>query len=55
MMYTCYDCEHFGTDCEGVIPPDKFRNRVEEFCKRFVLISWRKDMFKDGGSKRLGK
>jgi hypothetical protein len=53
-MYTCYDCELFGTRCEGVIPSMRYRNKLEKYCKRFVLISWRKDMFKDTGRKRLG-
>jgi hypothetical protein len=54
-MYTCYDCEHFGPDCEGIIPPDEFRNKVEKFCERFLIIAWRREMFKDGGRKRLSK
>lgn len=53
-MYTCYDCELFGTKCEGFIPSMKYRNKLEDYCKRFVLISWREDMFKDSGRKRLG-
>ena len=53
-MYTCYDCEKFGTVCDGVIPPMKFRNNLEKYCKDFILIKWRKDMFKDAGNKRLG-
>ena len=35
-MYTCYDCDHFGTDCEGIIPPDEYRNKVEEYCKNLI-------------------
>jgi hypothetical protein len=54
-MYTCYDCELFGTSCDGLIPPMEFRNKLEEFCKKFVLIKWRNDMFKDTGTKRLGE
>lgn len=53
-MYTCYDCDLFGTRCEGLIPPMEFRNKLEKYCKRFILIKWRKDMFKDAGTKRLG-
>ena len=53
-MYTCYDCDLFGTKCEGIIAPMEYRNKLEEYCTRFVLIKWRKDMFKDTGHKRLG-
>ncbi len=53
-MYTCYDCELFGTNCEGMIPPMEYRNNLEKYCNRFILIKWRKDMFKDAGTKRLG-
>ena len=53
-MTTCYDCDLFGTSCEGVIPPMKYRNKLDKYCDRFVLIKWRKDMFKDSGTKRLG-
>ena len=53
-MYTCYDCELFGTPCEGIIPSMKYRNKLEKYCQNFVLITWRKDMFKDTGNKRLG-
>jgi hypothetical protein len=53
-MYTCYDCEKFGTECEGTLPPEEHRNAVENYCDKFVLISWRRDMFKESGTKRLG-
>ena len=54
-MYTCYDCDRFGIGCEGMIPPDKYRNRVEEYCERFKLAGWRSEMFKDGGTRRLSR
>lgn len=54
-MYTCYDCEYFGSRCEGMIPPMEFRNNLENYCNKFVLNKWRKDMFKDSGTKRLGE
>jgi len=53
-MYTCYDCERFGAYCEGIIPPMESRNELEKYCNKFILIKWRKDMFKDSGDKRLG-
>jgi hypothetical protein len=53
-MYTCYDCERFGNGCDGMIPPMEFRNTLEKFCERFLLVEWRRDMFKDAGKSRLG-
>ena len=50
-----YDCDRFGTDCEGTIPPDKYRNKIEEYCERFVIAGWRREMFKEGGTSRLSK
>jgi hypothetical protein len=52
-MYTCYDCELFGAGCEGMIPPEEYRNNIENFCKKFKLVRWRMDMFKDSGTRRL--
>jgi hypothetical protein len=53
-MYTCYDCERFGNGCDGTIPPMEFRNALEKYCDRFILVAWRRDMFKDAGKSRLG-
>ncbi|UCF08906.1 MAG: hypothetical protein JSW28_04245 [Thermoplasmata archaeon] len=44
-----------AVSARALSPPDKFRNKVEEFYKKFKVISWREDMFKDGGRSRLGK
>jgi hypothetical protein len=53
-MYTCYDCDRFGNGCDGTIPSMEFRNALEKYCKRFILVAWRRDMFKDAGKSRLG-
>jgi hypothetical protein len=54
-MYTCYDCEKFGNGCQGMIPPSKYRNNLEDYCKKFEMVAWRKEMFKEGGTGRLTK
>ena len=54
-MYTCYDCELFGSGCDGVILSMEHRNELEKYCERFELVKWRNDMFKDSGNKRLGE
>ena len=52
-MYTCYDCDWFGNGCDGTIPPAEYSNDMENYCKKFVLVKWRRDMFKDSGKDRL--
>jgi hypothetical protein len=52
-MYTCYDCELFGNGCRGMIPPLEMRNKLEEHCPKFSLLSWRNDMFKPSGRTRI--
>jgi hypothetical protein len=46
-MYTCYDCDRFGNGYEGIIPTPKFRNNLEKCCKRFIVVAWRRERFKD--------
>lgn len=52
-MVSCYDCEHFGTKCDGIVPPIEYRDRVDEFCKRFVMVKWRDQLYKPGGKTRI--
>jgi hypothetical protein len=52
-MYTCYDCKRFGSGCDGIIPPEEYRNDLETYCEKFLLNEWRKEMFKESGHKRI--
>lgn len=52
-MVSCYDCDRFGTECKGVVPPTEFRDRVDEYCRLFKAVSWRQEMYKPGGSSRI--
>ena len=52
-MYTCYDCKHFGINCEGIVEPEGYHNNIEDYCERFILNEWRKEMFKPDSKKRL--
>jgi hypothetical protein len=52
-MVSCYDCELFGIECKGVVPPMEFRNRIHEYCEHFKVVAWRKELFKPGGTSRI--
>ena len=48
-MVSCYDCEHFGSKCNGIVPPMEFRDCTDEFCALFAMASWRTEMYKPQG------
>jgi hypothetical protein len=52
-MVSCYDCEHFGTRCRGVVPPIEYRDRIDEYCRYFTVVSWRGELYKPGGESRI--
>ncbi len=52
-MVSCYDCEHFGTKCSGIVPPIEHRDRIDEYCDRFTVISWRDQLYKPEGRSRI--
>lgn len=52
-MVSCYDCEHFGAKCVGVVPPIEFRDSIDEYCRLFMIASWRDEMYKPAGTARL--
>jgi len=52
-MVSCYDCDRFGTECKGVVPPMEFRDRIHEYCKNYKAVSWRDELYKSGGSSRI--
>jgi hypothetical protein len=52
-MVSCFDCEHFGTQCRGIVPPIEYRDRVDEFCANFVVVAWRDEMYKPAGATRV--
>jgi len=52
-MVSCYDCEHFGIYCKGVVPPIEFRDRIDEFCDRFAVVRWRGELNKGDGQSRI--
>jgi hypothetical protein len=52
-MVSCYDCEHFGGKCNGIVPPMEFRDCMDESCALFVMASWRTEMYKPRGKVRI--
>jgi len=52
-MVSCYDCDHFGTKCNGIVPPIEFRDRVDEYCAKFKVIGWREQLYKPAGRSRM--
>ncbi|MGQ9587600.1 MAG: hypothetical protein ACUVT7_04375 [Thermoplasmata archaeon] len=52
-MVSCYDCEYFGTDCLGIVPPIKYRDRIDEYCKKFKSVQYRHELYKPDGRSRL--
>jgi len=52
-MVSCYDCEHFGTKCNGIVPPIEYRDRIDEYCDKFTVISWREQLYKPAGKSRM--
>jgi len=52
-MVSCYDCEHFGTACKGIVPPMEYRDRMDEFCRKFVELRFRDQLYKPDGASRL--
>jgi hypothetical protein len=52
-MVSCYDCEHFGIKCAGIVPPIEFRDRIDEYCSLFTMVSWRDEMYKPAGTARM--
>ena len=49
-MTFCYDCDHFGIGCRGIVPPMEFKDRLDEFCRWFEELSWRDQLYKPAGS-----
>lgn len=52
-MASCYDCDRFGTECRGIVPPMEYRGRVHEYCRLFKEVPWRGELYKPGGSSRI--
>ena len=52
-MVSCYDCEHFGTECRGIVPPIEYRDRIDQYCKNFKVVKWRSELYKPGGESRI--
>ena len=52
-MVSCYDCEHFGIKCVGVVSPIEFRDRIDDYCRLFTVASWRDEMYKPAGTARM--
>jgi len=52
-MTSCYDCEHFGAGCKGIVPPMQFKDRIGEFCRNFTELKWRDQLYKPSGSTLL--
>lgn len=52
-MVSCYDCEHLGIRCLGIVPPVEYRDRVDEYCRRFDVVQFRHELYKTTGTSRL--
>jgi hypothetical protein len=52
-MVSCYDCDHFGTRCKGILPPMKFRDTIDEYCENYKVVEWRKELYKPSGESRI--
>lgn len=39
--------------CNGLIPDHRYKNKVEEYCPKFVVNEWRDQMSKRDGDRRL--
>lgn len=52
-MTSCYDCEHFGIGCKGIVTPMAFKDRVDEFCRNFREVKWRDQLYKTSGTTML--
>jgi len=52
-MVSCYDCEHFGVRCLGIVPPMDFRDRIDQHCAMYRVVQWRHELYKPGGQSRL--
>ncbi len=52
-MVSCYDCDRFGIECKGILPSMEYRDRIDEYCKRYKQVPWRDQLYKSGGSPRI--
>jgi hypothetical protein len=52
-MVSCYDCDHFGTLCRGIVPPIEYRNTIDQYCENFKVVKWRSELYKPGGETRI--
>ena len=52
-MVSCYDCEHFAVRCLGIVPPIRFRDRIDNCCKMYKVVQWRHELCKSTGVSRL--
>ncbi|MDH3364569.1 MAG: hypothetical protein OEM29_00970 [Thermoplasmata archaeon] len=52
-MVSCYDCDHFGTRCRGILPPMKYRDTIDEYCENYKVVEWRRELYKPGGETRI--
>ena len=53
VMVSCYDCDLFSTKCVGIVPPIEYRDRIDEYCPLFTVVSWRTELFKPEGKARI--
>ena len=52
-MVSCYDCERFSNRCPGMVPPLEYRDRMDDYCRLFVIVSWRTELYKPAGKARI--
>lgn len=52
-MVSCYDCDHFGTHCKGILPPMEYRDRIDAYCENFKIVGWRSELHKPSGETRI--
>lgn len=52
-MVSCYDCDHFGTVCRGILPPTEYRDTIDKYCENFKVVAWRQELYKSSGETRI--
>jgi len=52
-MVSCYDCEHFGVHCLGIVPPREYRDTIDHYCTMFKVVQWRHELYKSTGHSLL--
>lgn len=52
-MVSCYDCDRFGTECRGIVPPIEYRDRMHDYCRLFKPHTWQDELYKPSMASRI--